>query len=234
VITVGSAAPTVAQIQPSTGAPGTFVTVTGTNLATTSAINFGTTPGTNLNCTPGGTTCTVTAPFVAAGTSTNVTVVTPSGTSNPSPFAFTGTSGGGGGGTGISVSYTFGWNIVAGPTGTVIPGAMGPLYTWQAGNTAYQVIQPGTALTALQGYWAYFASSTSGTIPVASGQTLTVSIPAGSWVMVGNPGNTSATVTGADILYTYSGAYEATTTLLPGQGGWAYSANGATVTIKNQ
>jgi hypothetical protein len=147
-------------------------------------------------------------------------------------YTFTGTSGGGG--TGVTVSYTSGWNIVSGPQGTVIPQASGPLYTYQAGNTAYQVVQPGSTLTAGQGYWAYFPVATTGTIPVASGQTLTISLPAGNWIMIGNPGNTSATVTGADIVYTFNGSYQTTTTLLPGQGGWAISVNGGTATIRNQ
>jgi hypothetical protein len=230
-ITIGSGTPSVEAISPPNGAPGTFVTVSGTNLATTSAINFGSTPGTGLNCIPGGTSCTVTAPFASSGATVPVTVVTPSGTSSPVTFIYSGTSGGG---TGITVSYASGWNIVAGPTGTVIPGALGPLYTYQAGNTAYQTIQPGAQLTAGQGYWAYFSVGTSGIIPVASGQTITVSLPAGNWIMIGNPGNTAATVTGADIVYTFNGTYQTTTTLLPGQGGWAISVNGGTATIRNQ
>jgi hypothetical protein len=210
------------------------VTVTGTNLGATSAINFGTTPGTNLVCSSGGTSCTVTAPFVASGTSANVTVVTPGGTSNPVAFTFTG--GGVTPGTGVAVSYASGWNIVGGPTGTVVPAAVGPLYTYQAGNTAYQQLPPGSTLTAGQGYWAYFNSATSGNIPTAAGQTLTITLPAGNWIMVGNPGNTSATVTGADVVYTYNATagYQQTTTLLPGQGGWAISVLGGSATVKNQ
>jgi hypothetical protein len=233
-LSAGATGPTIASILPNSGGQGTVVTVTGTNLGATSAINFGTTPGTNLVCSSGGTSCTVTAPFVASGTSANVTVVTPGGTSNPVAFTFTG--GGVTPGTGVAVSYASGWNIVGGPTGTVVPAAVGPLYTYQAGNTAYQQLPPGSTLTAGQGYWAYFNSATSGNIPTAAGQTLTITLPAGNWIMVGNPGNTSATVTGADVVYTYNATagYQQTTTLLPGQGGWAISVLGGSATVKNQ
>jgi hypothetical protein len=52
-------------------------------------------------------------------------------------------------------------------------------------------------------------------------------------VMIGNPYPTTATVHGADVVYTYSpgSGYSATTSLTAGQGAWAYSAAGGEVTI---
>ena len=170
-------------------------------------------------------TYTNTGPFTVTLTVTDSTGVTGTATSAiqiaPAP--------------GATVTYAAGWNLVAGPTGTMISGNAGPLYTFQAGNTNYQVIPNGTALTAPQGYWAYFPTATSQGIPKASPQSLTIQLPAGQFVMIGNAGNTNATVTGADIVYTYTpaGGYQNTATLPPGAGAWAYSANGATITITN-
>jgi hypothetical protein len=52
--------------------------------------------------------------------------------------------------------------------------------------------------------------------------------------MIGNPGNTTATVTGADVVYIYDGSqYRTVTSLTPGQGGWAISVAGGVATITN-
>jgi hypothetical protein len=64
----------------------------------------------------------------------------------------------------------------------------------------------------------------------------TVSAPAGLWVMVGDPTQgTSATVQGADALFTWdplAQKYVAATLLQPGQGAWALSYAGGTITIQ--
>jgi hypothetical protein len=54
--------------------------------------------------------------------------------------------------------------------------------------------------------------------------------------MIGNPGSTTASVTGADSIMTYNATtsqYASTTSLTPGQGAWAISYNGGTATITN-
>jgi hypothetical protein len=109
------------------------------------------------------------------------------------------------------------------------------LYTYQAGDTAYEVINNGTPLTQPQGYWAYFDPATTGAVPTSGPQTLNVALPPAQWVMISNAGNTPATVSGADVVYTYNAAagYQPTTTLLPGQGAWAISVIGGTATIAN-
>jgi hypothetical protein len=184
-------------------------------------------------------TSTSTATATTAPTSSPTSTPTPSATSTPtpSPTLASGPATGGGTpvGSGMPVSYASGWNIVGGPTGTLILGAIGPMYTYQAGDTAYETIGNGTPLTQPQGYWAYMGATTGGSIPVSGPQTLTVALPPGQWVMIGNPGNTPANVSGADVVYTYSATngYQPTTTLQPGQGGWAISVNGGTATIAN-
>jgi hypothetical protein len=138
-------------------------------------------------------------------------------------------------GSGIPVSYGTGWNIIGGPGGTIVNGNMGPLYTYQAGDLDYEMIAGGTSLTQPNGYWAYFGGPASTSIPTSSAQTLTVTLPALQWIMIGNPGNTPANVSGADVVYTYSvsGGYQQTTSLLPGQGAWAISMSGGAATIAN-
>jgi hypothetical protein len=138
------------------------------------------------------------------------------------------------------VPYTAGWNLVAGFPGlggaiTVLPGVTGSLYTFQTGDTAYQVFPISTPLEPGRGYWAYFATPTSVVLPQMGPalQPFSQPLPAGQFVMIGNPFPTTATVSGADVVYVYDqrNGYQQTTTLQTGQGAWAYSAAGGTVTF---
>jgi hypothetical protein len=136
---------------------------------------------------------------------------------------------------GVSVSLAAGWDIVAGPAGSVITGAVGPLYTYQGGDSAYEVLPAGSLLQAGQSYWAYFAGPAVNSIPVATGQTVQLQIPPSHFVMIGNPGSGTATVTGVDYMAIYdttTSQFRASTTLGPGQGAWAWSASGGTATIQ--
>jgi hypothetical protein len=136
-------------------------------------------------------------------------------------------------GTGFTVSLAQGWNIVAGPSGTTLPTSA---FTWQAGDTAYETVAPGTPLKPGAGYWVNMLAAGQINLPTAPSSNVTVTIPAGGQVMIGNPGTTVATVTGADAVVTFdapSSSWTPTTQLQPGQGGWASSAAGATVTITN-
>jgi IPT/TIG domain len=225
------AAPTLVSIDPASGPVGTQVTLSGTNFSGLSAVNFGSAQSLQVNCI-GSTICFAIAPPAASGSSVNVTVVTTAGTSNGLPFTYTGANGPV---TGLPIPYFAGWNIVGGPTGTIVSGNMGPLYTWQAGFTAYQVLPSGSPLTQPLGYWAFFPVPTSSAIPVGVPLTLTVGLPPGQWIMIGNPGNTPATVTRADVVYIWDGVqYQVATSLNPGQGGWAISVVGSAVTISNR
>ena len=136
---------------------------------------------------------------------------------------------------GVPVTYQPGWNIVAGPSGTIITGNVGPLYTFQAGNTAYQVISNGTPLVAGQGYWAFFSAATTVSLPIASPQGMTVTMPAGQFIQVGNPTNTTVSISGADAVDTFdpvANTYRTgVTTLSPGQGAWVFSYAGGPLTI---
>jgi hypothetical protein len=135
-----------------------------------------------------------------------------------------------------TASYPAGWNIISGPDGSTLPGFSGTLYTLQAGNNVYQPVPSGTALKPGAGYWAYFYGPFSAALPTSAPTTVTVQVPAQQYVMVGNPGNTVATVAGADVVLVWNastGGYTQTSQLQPGQGGWAGSIRGAQITITN-
>ena len=115
-------------------------------------------------------------------------------------------------------------------------GANGPMYTWQLGDTVYQTIANGTAVKAGVGYWAYFTSDSTNTVPLTTSGTINVQLPAGVPILIGNPGSTDAALSGADSVSAFdptSNNYNAVTTLKPGQGGWAISSAGGSVTISN-
>jgi PKD domain len=137
---------------------------------------------------------------------------------------------------GVTVSMAQGWSIVGGPSNTVIQGSDGPLYTYQGADSSYETVPPGSALIPGQGYWAYFGAPSTEVLPMAPGQASSLSIPAGHWVMVGNPGSGTATVSGVDYMVVFStsaGQYQPTTSLQPGQGAWAWSWNGTTARIQS-
>jgi hypothetical protein len=132
------------------------------------------------------------------------------------------------------VAYLSGWNLISGPQGTAVSGNTGSLYTFQGGDTAYETLDAGGNLQPGEGYWAYFSGGVSGTLPGAGPQTYSVFLPAGQYVMIGNPGSTPATVTGADQVVAFdpvANQYVSATTLAPGQGAWAISLAGGAVTV---
>ena len=134
---------------------------------------------------------------------------------------------------GTQVTYAAGWNLVSGPTGAAITGSDGPLYAFRAGDTNYETVAPGTPLVAGAGYWAFFDTPMNEMLPAGGTQPLSVPLPAGQFVLVGNPGSTPATLSGADAAFSYDPVkgYQATTVLLPGQGAWAFSAAGGVLMI---
>ncbi len=91
---------------------------------------------------------------------------------------------------GASVSYGAGWQLVAGPTGSSVRGAVGPLYTFQAGDRSYQTLPASQPLVGGRGYWAFLPSG--GTIVTGDGAApcaASVSADQG-WVLIGNPSPT--------------------------------------------
>ena len=135
-----------------------------------------------------------------------------------------------------ALSLQSGWNLVGGPAGTVFNGALA-LYTYQAPDTAYESLPTATVFASGIGAWAYFSAPATISLPQASSALpALVTLPAGHFVMVGNPGCTTATVSGADEVLMFnpsSNSYTSTTTLAPGQGAWAVSTKGGTLTMTN-
>lgn len=137
-------------------------------------------------------------------------------------------------GPNATATYQPGRNILGAPNGTILPF---DAYSWDPMAGQYRVVQAGTRLKPGRGYWAYFTAATTVQLSAAAA-TSTLQAPSGAWVLVGDPNPTQpATVSGADAMYTWNpstGQYTGTTTLQPGQGAWAYSAQGGTITIAPQ
>jgi len=137
---------------------------------------------------------------------------------------------------GVSVTFSSGWNLVAAPDGTVISGAGGSLFTFQPGDTSYETLPSTSPAKAGRGYWAYFASNVTQMLPLTTSGSVSVNLPAGTPILIGNPGSSTATVSGATTVSTFDPAsnnYVSTMTLKPGQGAWAESDSGGTVTISS-
>ena len=143
------------------------------------------------------------------------------------------------GATPVQVTYPQGWNLVAGPPGTVFGGASGPLYTIPntsplACNTSYAASSLlGTAQPQAGVYWAYFDRPATVTLPFTApgpGPTLGgIYLIPGCWEMVGNPTDGPVNVRFADAVYVYdptSGRWNETDQLQAGQGAFAYSNGG--------
>jgi hypothetical protein len=131
----------------------------------------------------------------------------------------------------VAVSYQAGWNLVSGPDGSRLSGAIGNLYTFQPGDTQYEVAPVDTPLVACRGYWAYFTSGGS-LSPGSSQATCSPAISPGNWVMVGNPSvEGAATVTGADsvLAYTPAEGYRVSATIPVGSGAWMLASGAVTI-----
>lgn len=135
-----------------------------------------------------------------------------------------------------TVMYPAGWNLVGGPAGTRESDALGSLYAFGAGDTAYRPAPASSALEAGTGYWAYFPQPTTVTLgPAQSGGTMQLPLAAGQYTLVANPFPTPALLSTdkPTIVYDpragYSDApltpyYPPRVMLKPGQGAWVYSA----------
>lgn len=122
-----------------------------------------------------------------------------------------------------AISYPPGWNLISGPDGSRVRGAI-ELLTFQPGDTEYESFSVDAPLRGGYGYWAYFP--TGGTVDLAPGTArYTVTLIPGQYAMVGNPSSLySATVQGADDLETYdpiANTYSSVYEIPSGQGAWA-------------
>jgi hypothetical protein len=114
-----------------------------------------------------------------------------------------------------------------------VTGSDAPLYALPPGSSAYQTLTTAASVPNGQGYWLHMPSAAQVSLAQVAAGSATVQLPAGATVLIGNPGDTPATVTGADVVWVYDAAsgWTQTTTLNPGQGAFAESAAGGTATI---
>jgi hypothetical protein len=156
---------------------------------------------------------------------------TPSPAPVPTPFSTPGPP------PPIAVTYRAGWNIVGVPTDTSVASAVGPLYTYDSVTQNYTPVMSNAPLQAGAGYWAYFDRDTTIDIRFQVFEYPSVALPAGHWVLVGNPLVLRAIPVGADLLYGYDPttrkySLRFASILEPGQGAWAYSAAGGTLSFR--
>lgn len=214
-VTVGSW-PISVGVNPSTNT----VYVANRDSGTVSVISGGPAPTPTTTPTPSATstpTATATVPPAATGTPTATATATPT--------------------PGAAVTYSAGWNLVGGPSGATLTGAVLPLYAFQAADSVYEVINS-NVLVAPQGYWAYFSSPATVSIPAANGPPPAISVPANHFIQVGNPVSRTVTLSAAGAFFftfnTASNSYalaSGTVTLGVGQGVWVFSTTATTLTV---
>jgi len=132
-----------------------------------------------------------------------------------------------------TVGLKAGWNLASFPAGTQVSGTDAPLYAFPPGSSSYQTLTSSASAPNGQGYWLHVPSATQITLAQVAAGSATIQLPAGQAVLIGNPGDTQATVSGADVVWVYdaTAGWTQTTTLNPGQGAFAESAAGGTATI---
>ncbi len=167
---------------------------------------------------PGSYTVTVSAASGAQTGTGQTSVRISSGAPSPQP--------------GPQVVYGGGWNLIGVPDGTVLP-PTDALYTWQTSTNSYATA---TTTQAGKGYWASFPNNSNPIFLPETGPsapTLRINLPAGQWVMIGNPYSQTASLSGADVVFAYDpmSGYRSVSALAPGLGAWAFSASGGTVVI---
>ena len=220
---------------PTSGSVGQSVTFTPATATTTAScgsitsykIDFGDGSPVQTSATPSATTHTYTSPGTFTVTLT-VTDCAGGVASTSTTIAISGP-------TGPAIAVAAGWNLVSGPSGSVFSQCNGPLYTFQAGNTAYQVVPNTSGIVNGQGYWCFLNAPTTLSLNGQGTTSASITAPASQWVMVGNPSATQTlTVRGADSVVTWNpgtGAYVQASVIVPGQGAWAISLNGGTITV---
>ncbi len=139
-------------------------------------------------------------------------------------------------GTTGTATYQAGYNLVGGPSGTVFSQANGPLYQLPPGASNYVAVPNTQAVSAGQGYFAYFNGPTTVNLTGTTTLPFTITAPAGQYIMIANPSSTqTVTVSGADIVYAFDPTinnYVAVTTLKPGQGAFAFSNAGSAIILQ--
>lgn len=134
-----------------------------------------------------------------------------------------------------TILYQPGYELIAGPTGTLVSGVAGSLYTIDLQSGQFKAVDPTLPLQGGVGYFANFTDLTNVRLAPDDGQPATINAPAGQWLLVGNPSDyNDAAVQGADLVYGYDpqAGYIQESTLPPGQGALVYSANAGPIVVR--
>lgn len=126
----------------------------------------------------------------------------------------------------LAVYYAPGWNLISGPEGSRLIGAIGSIYTLQPGDSEYEVFPAASALSGGYGYWAYFPDG-GGLAATLGSETYATTLAPDQWVLLGNPNaNASAALAGAlsALAYIPEVGYLSVTSIPVGQGVWALGA----------
>ena len=122
----------------------------------------------------------------------------------------------------LAVTYAPGWNLISGPEGSRVSGAIGNLYTLQPADFDYESMPVSSLLKGGYGYWAYFPNG--GSLVAGTGTSnYQPNVATGQWIMIGNPSATAdATFVGATLAYKYTpgAGYQNATSIPAGQGAW--------------
>jgi hypothetical protein len=129
-----------------------------------------------------------------------------------------------------------GWNLVSIPPAATFSVAPQTVLSLQGDGTAYAPFNPGDVPSEGRGYWAFLnqPSTLSMPAPLNDGVTVTLAVSPGEWVLIGDTtGFYPGFVSGADAVYTYDPetGYRQQSVLFPGQGAWAMSLQGGTISI---
>lgn len=143
------------------------------------------------------------------------------------------------------VSYRAGLNLIGAPRGTVISSTDNPIVTFVGDTGLYREVEPGEPLEAGQGYWVrYRATEPNADVGQALAEApempMAIAVPAGRYVLIGNPFHTHAHVEGVDALFVYSpmSGYQSAMLnqrfgrLSIGEGAWALSLTGGNVVLR--
>src|SRR5579883_3125309 len=144
-----------------------------------------------------------------------------------------GAAGGASGQSGSTLSYDAGWNLVALPSGTLLPAGVGPAFTLSPDGTAYEQLAAGGAIGG-RAQWVYFPQRTTLTLgPSAAEFSRRLAAP-GQALLLGNPSSDATlAIGGADEAYSYDPVHgwTAVTALAPGQGALVQVGGSGSVTL---
>ncbi|HZQ34927.1 MAG TPA: hypothetical protein VFD32_03265 [Dehalococcoidia bacterium] len=131
----------------------------------------------------------------------------------------------------LAVNYAPGWNLVSGPEGSHLVGAVGGIYTLQPGDADYEAFPADSPLRGGYGYWAYFPQG--GWLePTRGTPSYSVTLLPGQWTLVGNPSaEVVVTVSHgvAALVYVPSDGYVSVGVIPPGVGAWVLGSGKLTL-----